>query len=229
MDRIVADSTEVVVGHPLVIKYMPTKYGALYKSAGSALRISDRDGFTWGTGVYVTPLCFPISTGIYGRAGVVSWFDASGWRVLDCTSPAAEALYVSWLQHQPTLRDVPVTVHSDYVNHLLRDQFREQFRLDCVLFHPDERDSAGLYTAGGDVWMAVGDFDAAGRLKAGASAQFHDARLVVVLEEEFEVDTPAITRSALLALTNSRQTDAVLSADIAAKYSAAAGWSRVSS
>jgi hypothetical protein len=159
----------------------------------------------------------------------VSRFDAAGWRVLDFTSLAAEALYVSWLQHQPMLRDVLVTVHGDYVNHLLRDQFREQFRLDCILFHPDERDSAGLYTPGGDVWMAVGDFDAAGRLKTGASAHFHDVRLVVVLEEEFEVDTPAITRSAILALSNARQTNAVLSADIAAKYSAAAGWTRVSS
>lgn len=227
--QIVANSGAGPGGRPLAIKYMPTKYGALYARAGSGLRISDRPGFTWGTGVYVTPLCYPVSAGIYGRTGIVSWYDPAGWRCFDTTIPGIEAAYVSWLYLQPTLRDVLLTVHSDYHNHLLRNLFREQFRLDCVLFHPDERDSASVYTTGTDVWMVVGEFDAKGELMTGASKLFHDARLTVILEEEFDVDAPPLTRSAILKLTATRTPDGVLVADIARHYGAVAGWTRVSS
>jgi hypothetical protein len=227
--QIVANSGAGPAGRPLVIKYMPTKYGAMYVRAGSGLRISDRPGFTWGTGVYLTALCYPVSTGIYGRAGVVSWYDPAGWRCFDATVPGFEALFVSWLHLQPTLRDILVTVHSDYHNHLLRNLFREQFHVDCVLFHPDEQDSAGTYTAGTDVWMAVGEFDAKGELMIGTSRLFHDARLTVILEEEFDIDSPPLTRSAVLKLTATRTPNAVLVADIVGHYQAVAGWTRVSS
>jgi hypothetical protein len=159
----------------------------------------------------------------------VAWFDPTGWHALDCTDPAIEALYIAWLQYQPSLKDILVTVHSDYINHILRDQFREQFRIDCVLFHPDERDNTRLYTVDSDIWMAVADFDADWHLQRGSSPRFFDSRLTVILEEEFKPDTPALTRSAVLKLTSTRQPDPILIADIASKYRASAGWTRVSS
>jgi hypothetical protein len=220
VDRIAEASSEGPANGPFAIKYMPIEYGATYQggSPSGRLRISDRDGFTWGTGVYLTPLCHPISTGIYGRTGVVATFNPTLWRVLDCTQRANEALYLRWLQHQPLLRDVLVT-DSGYVNHLLRNRFRETLRIDYVLFHPDERDAAGVYTRGTDTWMTVGDFDtSSGLLRTGWSKQFRDPRLAVILEEEFTVDSPPLTRSPVLGLTGTRPPDPVLTTDIIRSY-----------
>lgn len=213
-------------GRPLGIKYMPPKYGALYTGAQTRLRISDRVGFTWGTGVYIAPLCYPVTTALYGRAGVVCWFDPTGWRVLDCTDPT---LYVDWVSSQPTFQHILTTVHSDYHNHLLRNLFREQYRIDCILFHPDESDAQKAYTKDTDVWMTVGEFTAAGTLLEKAdSALFHDARLVVLLEEEFETDDPALTRSPLLQLTPNWTPTNTLVADIVRNYDAGRAYTRLS-
>jgi hypothetical protein len=87
-----------------------------------------------------------LSTAIYGRAGVVSWFDPVGWRAFDARDPANEDLYLRWLQAQPVYRDAVLTVHSNQWLHQLRNFFREEFDIDVVLFHPDERDVRGWYT-----------------------------------------------------------------------------------
>jgi hypothetical protein len=240
-DRLVAHPFDHAE-RPLAIKFMSPRYGGLYTGIRTDLEISTQDGFTWGTGVYVTPLRSPISSAIYGRAGVVCWFDPAGWRIFDCTEPEFKKLYLRWLAKQPMFEEVLLTVHSNYLNHLLRDEFRKDFSIHCVLFHPDEWDRGEVYTSRSDVWMAVGEFDDAGelsldpatnelaggsKLRTGSSAQFHAARLVVVLEEEFVQDKPPETRSGTLRLGSPRRSDDELTAEIVARYDAGGEYVRV--
>jgi hypothetical protein len=59
-----------------------------------------------------------------------------------------------WAQVQPNFEDLVLTVHSTFTNHKLRDRFRRDFRIDCVLFHPDQE--AELHTDRSEhVWMLV--------------------------------------------------------------------------
>lgn len=145
-----------VVAHgSYVIKFVQSRWAAHY-SIPRRLKISETPALTWGTATYVTPLAFPLSSALYGRIGLVTEFEPAGWRVFDATRPSARAAYVRSAQAQPTYSDLVLSVHSTYVNHLLRNKFREQFRIDCVLFHPDQE--AEVYTdRSAHVWMAVTD------------------------------------------------------------------------
>src|SRR3977135_4443191 len=100
--------------------------------------ISTTSALTWGTATYVTPLTFPLSSALYGRIGLVSDFDPGGWRIFEATNPAARMASIRGVQAQPVFSGLGLTVHSTYANHMLRNQFREDFRIDCVLFHPDQ-------------------------------------------------------------------------------------------
>ena len=212
---LVEQSRPVPGALPLAVKYVPTKWAASYV-AGSPLRISTTAGFTWGTGTYVTPLAFPLSSMIFGRVGVVAEFDPSGWKVFDATVPYNEALYLAWARPQPFFRRAVLTMHSAYYNQLLRNQFRTHFRIDCVLFPPDQQ---GLgYTAPSDVWMAVTDWDPWGNIADGSSGVFINPRLTVVAEEEFEDELYGLRRRALLKLTSSRPPGSTLQATIAQAY-----------
>lgn len=203
-------------GLPLVIKYVPTQWGASYLSAGGQLKISTTPGFTWGTGTYVAPLAFPLSSMIFGRIGVVAAFDPTAWRVFDATLPTNQALYLAWLQRQPIYRLAAMTAHSAYYNQFLRDEFRIRYHIDSVLFRPDQH-SAG-YTSSSDVWMAVTDWRPDGTITTGDSARFVDPRLTVLAEEEFEDQLYGVYRRPLLQLTTGRPPG--LTAQIAAAYAA---------
>jgi hypothetical protein len=221
-DTIVAESLEVGPGlagnrMPLAIKYMPARYASGYRGNNSGLRISNTLGFTWGTGVYVTPLRDPLSTALYGRAGIVARFDPRGWRIFDARDGRNRSLYRNWLENQPTLAAALLTVHSNFFLHDLRNFFREAFRIDCVLFHPDEIDRLGWYTTPADCWMAVADWNGA-YLAEGNSTQFTDARLTVIVEEEFEADVPALTRSPYFALSGTGPPSAGLAGRIKTAY-----------
>lgn len=217
----VATNAEAVgpgaAGQPLAIKYVPSKYAATYKAANMGLFIGSSN-FTWGRGVYVTGVEEPLSTAMYGRVGVVCRFDPGGWRAFDARIPANQTLYLYWLHAQPAYAEAVLTVHSEYWLDELRNQFREQFHIDAVLFHPDERDFAGWYTQPLDTWLAVSDWQPDGALASGYSNRFTDARLVVLVEEEFAVDAATRTRVAQLSISGAAPVPAALPAAIRAAY-----------
>jgi len=189
---------------PLVIKYMPAKWGSAYRKSGQQLKISETPGFTWGRATYVAPLAFPLSSGIFGRVGVVARPDGYRyWRTFDARDPYTAGLYVRWLQQQAKYRDIILTAHSAYLSQLYRDAFRQRYQIDCVLFRPDQ--SNPEYTSiQRDVWMAVTDWRTLSggqrEIASGYSERFIDPRLTVVLEEEFEDEQGGIHRTALLDL-----------------------------
>ena len=168
-----------------VIKFVQSQWAAHY-SVPRRLKISETPALTWGTATYVTPLAFPLSSALYGRIGLVTKFEPTGWRVFDATRPSARAAYVRWVQAQPTYSDLVLTVHSTYVNHLLRNKFRKHFRIDCVLFHPDQE--AEVHTdRSAHVWMAVTDWNVRKRIKTTMSDRLAEAKFVVLMDEEFDL------------------------------------------
>lgn len=174
------------------VKYIPVGYARNYLWTNDGLYIGIAD-YTWGRGVYVTTVQEPLSTAIYGRVGVVGQFNPREWRVFDARDPDKIALYTEWLALQPNFDDALLTVHSGYWFHLLRNTFRERFRIDCILFRPDEFDFSQEYTRQTDTWLAVSDWHR-NQLRSGYSDRFHDVRVVIVGEEEFVADKPAFNR-----------------------------------
>ncbi|GHB85944.1 hypothetical protein GCM10010347_66180 [Streptomyces cirratus] len=192
----VEDNREAAGGQPLAVKYVPARYATTYRKLPNKGLFIGSSNFTWGRGVYVTGVQEPLSTAIYGRVGVVSRFDPSGWKVFDARDPANEQLYLRWLHTQPTYPEAVVTVHSNYWLHRFRNQFREQFEIDVVLFHPDEKDAGGWYTYPRHTWMAVSDWESRQKLsREDYSTRFVDVWLTILIEEEFTPDTPALTRT----------------------------------
>ncbi|MBB5341467.1 hypothetical protein [Tunturiibacter gelidoferens] len=176
-------------GSPFAIKFVASRWASHYSKPGP-LKISENPALTWGTATYVTPMAFPLSSALYGRIGLVTEFDPTAWRIFDATDPATRMLYVNWVQVQPVFSDLVLTVHSTYANHYLRNKFREDFKIDCVLFHPDQE--AELHTDRGQhVWMAVTDWTRPamrGGIESGMSTIFSKARFTVLLDEDFALE-----------------------------------------
>jgi hypothetical protein len=227
LGRLAAQSDPLGSGSPLVIKYIPARYAAIYQSPGSTLRISDTAGFTWGTGCYVTPLAYPISSAIFGRIGVVAKFDPSGWRIFDATSTQNQDHYLSWAAGQLLARQAALTAQSAYYNQLLRDLFRVAFDIDCVLFPPDQTNAA--YTRVTDVWMNVTDWTATAQkgIATGDSGRFTDPRIVVIVDDEFYDDLGGTVRQAMLGFTATKPRNASTATEIAKKYAAGTGLVRI--
>jgi hypothetical protein len=200
-DAFVNRNLDSAGGHPLAIKYVPSRYASTYRAPNRGLFIGSSN-FTWGRGVYVTGIEESLSTAIYGRAGVVSWFDPANWKAFDARDPANVQLYLQWLHVQLNYPEAVLTVHSDHWLHEFRNTFREQFDLDVVLFHPDEKDAHGWYTDPTDTWLAVSDWQSPGHLsQLEYSGRFKHVRLAILVEEEFIADKPALTRSPQFALS----------------------------
>jgi hypothetical protein len=168
---------------PWAIKFVQSKWAAAYTSPGR-LKISETPALTWGTATYVTPISFPLSSALYGRIGLVTPFDATNWRIFDATQAAARAAYVGWVRAQPAFSDLVLTVHSTHANHLLRNRFREEFDVDCVMFHPDQE--AEIHTdRGNHIWLAVTDWAAPKTIDGGMSQRLAQAKFVVLIDEDF--------------------------------------------
>jgi hypothetical protein len=171
-----------------VIKFVNSKWAAAYQKP-RRLYISATPALTWGTATYVTPLAYPLSSALYGRIGLVSDYDPAGWRIFDATRPTVRRAYVRWVQSQVSFHhELLFTVHSTHANHVLRNRFRERFKIDCVLFNPDQE--AELHTnVGKHVWMAVTDWTKKRgghrRINSGKSARFNKARFTVLIDEDF--------------------------------------------
>jgi hypothetical protein len=167
------------------IKFVGSEWAANYATP-KQLKISETPALTWGTGTYVTPLAFPLSSVLYGRVGLVADFDPEGWRIFDATEPTARTSYMRWAQVQPNFEDLVLTVHSTFTNHKLRDRFRRDFRIDCVLFHPDQE--AELHTDRSEhVWMLVTDWLSNSDIDPGMSKRLANARFTVLIDEEFNL------------------------------------------
>jgi hypothetical protein len=171
---------------PYAIKFVKSRWAASYLTR-ARLKISETPALTWGTATYVTPLVFPLSSALYGRVGLVTDFDPVEWRIFDATDQAARMAYVRWVRVQPAFSDLVLTVHSTQANHFLRNKFREDFKVDCVLFNPDQE--AELHTdRGKHVWMAVTDWNADGTIDSYMSDRLGNARFTVLIDEDFVLE-----------------------------------------
>jgi hypothetical protein len=173
---------------PLAIKYVSAESAEFYQTKPTdRFNISTALGYTWGTGTYVAPLAFPTSSAIFGRLGVVARFDPSGWRVFDAMDPKNQDLYLSWTWRQPlslSHRMSMLTSTSAFYNQELRNRFRSNFGIDCVLFPPDQANAQ--YTELTDVWMCVTDWKAPHAIRnSGGSSRFTVLRPCVLVDEEF--------------------------------------------
>lgn len=172
---------------PHAIKFVAAEWAATYATS-QQLKVSNSPLQTWGTGTYASPIVFPLSSVLFGRIGLVTNFDPRGWRVFDCTDPFAQVAYLRWAQAQSVFPELVLSVHSTGVNHILRNKFREDFEIDCVLFRPDQE--AELHTDRDEhIWMAVTDWAAGGGIDPGFSSRLGRARFTVLVDEEFDVLT----------------------------------------
>jgi hypothetical protein len=180
------DGLMEVNGRAFVIKYVASKWAMQYTAPGR-LKVSETPALTWGTGTYVSPIAHPLSTALYGRCGLVARADdAKSWRVFDARKPSAQAAYVNWVRSQFLFSDILLTVHATHANHTLRNLFRTQFRIDCVLFRPDQ--SADLHTdASNDTWLLVTDWTNTGDIVSKFSTRLTDAKFTILVDEEFDL------------------------------------------
>lgn len=168
---------------PYVIKFVQSKWAQHYLNA-QQLKISEAPALTWGTATYVTPLAFPLSSALYGRIGLVTQFDPTGWRIFDATNPFNRKLYVQWVEAQPAFEELVTSVHSTIANHSFRNKFRTDFKIDCVLFHPDQE--AEYYTdLIQHIWMAVTDWTGSGVIENQMSRRLNAAKFTVLIDEDF--------------------------------------------
>ena len=182
-----------------VIKYLPpSRIPAFQKD--SRMFASSTSGFTWGDGVYVAPLGMPLTTRMYGRAGIVGVLDPSVAKVYDATSPSGIQLYQSWIRYQiQWYRLLTTTVHSDTANRYLRNRFRQRFKIDCVFFRPDQW-CRSYINRGADVWAVVTHWtaDQARRVASGYAGEVKNCRWCVIGAEEFESQSNRMIYKALL-------------------------------
>ena len=121
------DAPKPCAGYPLVVKYMPSARAGQYLKPNRGLYIGSDYTFTWGKAVYVTGIHEPLSTAIYGRVGVVSWFnpqDPADWRVFDARDKRNQIVYLRWLELQKLYNPALLTVHSHFYLHQMRNIFR---------------------------------------------------------------------------------------------------------
>lgn len=210
-------SVDPATGQPLCIKYVASRYARPYlRNIGTKLRISDSAGFTWGNGVYATPLGEGVSSAIFGRVGVVGRFDPSPWSIFDARSVANEDLYLEWLSYQPMFRKLALTMHANLANQFLRNAFRTRYRIHAVLFHPDQSHFA--YTNANDCWMVISNWSATGLVRRGLSDKIVDTWASVIIEDEFEDAFGGIGRRRMLGPLVPPQPPAVLAPVIAAAW-----------
>lgn len=209
-----------------IVKYTGAKYGGRYPPGANAtaslgLFVSPNPGFTWGAGVYACPVAYPVSGAIYGRCGIVAELPStSGWRIFDATDPSTALLYVQWAQLQPIYSMLTLTAHANWANQLLRNLFKTRFRVDVVVFRPDEY-HARYTSRTTDRWLSISEWDARGRLASGVVAtRPMNAHLTVILAEEFEPTQSGIRRQALIGPTPTLPSMLPSAANVIAAYRA---------
>jgi hypothetical protein len=109
-------------------------------------------------------------------------------------NPNVANLYVKWSREQPMSSMLALTTHSQLANQILRITFRTRFKIDIVVFPPDEMNRT--YTnRTRDRWLAISEWSPSGRLRSSGSANIpRIPRLCVVVAEEFEKSESGIGR-----------------------------------
>jgi hypothetical protein len=157
-------------------------------------KISATPGFTWGDGVYVTPLANPYSTMMYGRAGIMGWAPwSNGMRAYDATQRRGIDLYQEWIRYIRGLYQLLTTsIHANLANRLLRNAFRRVFTIDLVYFRPDQFNRRYVNPFR-DSWMTLSDWQNLGPQAPGQrpldSDKVRDCEWVAMVEEEFQEST----------------------------------------
>ncbi len=171
-------------GKLYVIKYTSPQHLSEILRTGK-LFASHKPEFTWGDAVYVAPLAHPLSTMMYGAAGVVGWVQPSTMNFYDATDPAGIGFYQQWITHFPVLyRLLTTTVHANKANRALRNKFRSRFGIDCIYFRPDEM-CVG-YTGAKDAWLALTHWGNNRQYAAsGPSGVVKDAKWCAITTESF--------------------------------------------
>jgi hypothetical protein len=172
-----------------VLKYIPARFLESFRR-DSRLMVSTSPGFTWGDGVYVVPLCFPYSSMMYGRIGIMGWVNAHGMAVYDAAAPRGIELYQEWIRSRAYLyRLLTTTIHSDRVNRVLRNQFRREFGIGIVFFPPDQF-NVSYVRPQRDRWFCISDWAGTGGFTPGQapipSDSVRECEWVAVVGEEFE-------------------------------------------
>lgn len=171
-------------GSLLVLKHLAASN--LRRTLRLGFYASSEKGFTWGDGVYVSPLSQPLTTMMYGDVGVAGSVDADGLRFFDAVDPAGLQMYQRWIQGQgPEYDLLTTTVHSDFANRQLRNDFRTRFQIDCVIFLPDE--PCVHYTdPHNDRWLALTHWNAANAVGYGPSKVVRKLKWCFVSADTFE-------------------------------------------
>jgi hypothetical protein len=154
------------------------------------LVISTSPGFTWGDGIYVTPLRYPFSTMMYGRIGVLGWIDAGSLRAYDAIDRRGIELYQRWIAFSTYVyRLLTTTIHADRANRILRNAFRRRFRVDVTYFRPDQF-NRNYVRLSQDQWFVVSDWSGVRSNGPGQqpafSARVRDCEWVAVVGEHFQ-------------------------------------------
>jgi hypothetical protein len=173
-----------------VVKYFNPAFLSGFLNS-KQLVISSSPGFTWGDGVYVTPLANPYSTMMYGRIGVLGWIDdAPLLRAFDAIDPRGIDLYQDWITYSTYLyRLLTTTIHADRANRLLRNAFRRSFQIDVTYFRPDQYNK-NYVSLSQDHWFVVSDW--AGMQSQGPSqrptfsSRIRGCEWVAVVGEQFQ-------------------------------------------
>jgi hypothetical protein len=169
------------------------------------LYASERAGFTWGDGVYVTPVEYPLTTMMYGRVGVVGTFDIENARFFNADDPAGVKLYQQWITYQTRLfRELTTTVHANSANRELRNAFRSFFQIDCVLFRPDEL-CADYVDPVVDWWSVISHWDPSRGIGHGYSKAVKNLKWCLVGPDSFEPDGKGYKSFIHAALSAGRQ------------------------
>ncbi len=168
----------------IVIKYLPaSRLDDAIKQ--QHLYAAERAGFTWGDALYVAPVNFPRTTMMYGEVGVVGTYDTSSARMFDASDPTAISLYQEWITWQtPDYLELTTTVHADLANRTLRNEFRNRFQIDCILFRPDEH-CLDYVDSTSDWWLAITHWDATRRVGSGFSKVITGLKWCVIRPESF--------------------------------------------
>jgi len=176
-------------GKVWVLKYMPPQYLTDFL-VHKQLVISATPGFTWGDGIYVSPLTNPYSTMMYGRIGVLGRLDGAAVKAYDASDRRGLELYQEWIQHSTFLFALlTTTIHADRANRLLRNAFRRRFAIDLTFFRPDQYNKTYVAVTS-DLWFAVSDWDGlssqAPTQRPRLSPKVIDCEWVAVVGEQFQ-------------------------------------------
>ena len=204
-----------------VVKYLAPKWLEKFMSSGK-LGISATPGFTWGDGVYVTPLAHAYSNAMYGRAVILGFIDLGSQAKVYEADRSGIRLYQLWIQSRVRLyQQLTTTIHADVANRKLRNLFKKAFQIDLVVFEPDET-TAGYSSRGVDRWFCLTDWTRQPGNPVALTSRVQECRFVGIVGEEFsqekyKVDWPRYF-GPVIRLTSVQWIDVAYPASLAAEY-----------